>query len=162
MENKDLEKIKPIEQPDKKESGFEHEKKEQKEKEEIDVDKNKEEKLRQEATQKIASKDEDNSKDNNLDNEQTRRMKEIDKILSEGMSNIFLNLPENKQQEFKREGERTVVKINEMMQKAKVKVNKIINLIKHWLKIIPNTNKYYLEQEAKIKTDKLLKLKDRR
>jgi len=92
---------------------------------------------------------------------QKERMKQIDKILSEDMSDMFLNLPKDKQKEFKEEGERIVVKVSQLMEKAKVKVNKIIKLIKNWLGIIPNANKYYLEQEAKIKTDKILKLKDK-
>jgi hypothetical protein len=94
-------------------------------------------------------------------NAQKERMKQIDKILAEDMSDIFLNLPQDKQKEFKEQGERTVIKVSQLMEKAKVKVNEIIKLIKKWLGIIPNANKYYLEQEAKIKTDKLLKLKDR-
>ncbi|MFP4515006.1 MAG: hypothetical protein ACLFNO_03335 [Parcubacteria group bacterium] len=91
---------------------------------------------------------------------QKERMMKIDKILSEDMSDIFLKLPAEKQKEFKEEGEKTVIKISHLMEKTKVKVNKIIKLIKTWLGIIPNANKYYLEQEAKIKTDKILKLKD--
>ncbi|MCF7794802.1 hypothetical protein K9M50_00370 [Patescibacteria group bacterium] len=97
-----------------------------------------------------------------VSNAQKERMKKIDKILSEDMGNIFLNLSKDKQKEFKSKGESTVVKVNELMQKAKVKVNKIIKLIKEWLGVIPDANKYYLEQEAKIKADKILKLKNKR
>jgi len=116
--------------------------------------------------EKIQIKEDDKKSDVITDQDdktsaQKERMKQIDKILSEDMSDIFLNLPTDKQKEFKEEGERIVVKVNQIMEKAKVKVNKIIKLIKNWLGIIPNANKYYLEQEAKIKTDKLLKLKDR-
>ena len=41
----------------------------------------------------------------------------------------------------------------------KVKVKEIVKLIIEWLKIIPGASRYFLEQEAKIKTDKILKLK---
>jgi len=92
---------------------------------------------------------------------QKERIKQIDKILSEDMSDIFLNLPKDKQKEFKEVGEKTVLKINQLLEKTKIKVGQIIVLIKNWLGIIPNANKYYLEQEAKIKTDKIIKLNDK-
>jgi hypothetical protein len=35
-------------------------------------------------------------------------------------------------------------------------VKKILALIRDWLKLIPGVNRFFLEQEAKIKTDKIL------
>jgi hypothetical protein len=90
-----------------------------------------------------------------------RRALEIDKILSEGMHETFLALSPKKQQEFKLEGEKTVEKINKLLDKTKIKVDKIINLIKKWLKVIPGINQYFLEQEAKIKADKIINIKDK-
>ena len=46
-----------------------------------------------------------------------------------------------------------------MLKAAKVQVDKVFDLIKNWLGLIPGVNKYFLRQESKIKTDKLLKLK---
>ena len=46
------------------------------------------------------------------------------------------------------------------MDKAKLKVKKVVNLIKKWLTMIPGVNKFFLEQEAKIKTDEIVKLKE--
>jgi hypothetical protein len=87
------------------------------------------------------------------------RQKQIDQILSEGLDEIFLSLTPTEQKKFKEEGDKTVLKINELLTQAKVKVKKIINLIKMWLKIIPKINSHFLEQEAKIKADKIIKLK---
>jgi hypothetical protein len=36
-----------------------------------------------------------------------------------------------------------------------------LKLIREWLLIIPGVNKYFLEQEAKIKTDKIQQLYER-
>jgi hypothetical protein len=44
---------------------------------------------------------------------------------------------------------------------TKIKVNKIIDLIRRWLKLIPGINKFFLEQEVKIKADKIIRLKDK-
>jgi hypothetical protein len=87
------------------------------------------------------------------------RRKQIDAILSEGLSDVFLSMPPARQEKFKREGEETTKKINELLKKTKVKIGKIVGLIRSWLRIIPNVNRYFLEQEAKIKADKIIKLK---
>ncbi len=89
------------------------------------------------------------------------RARAIDLILSDGLHDIFLQLDPAKQQEFKRAGEETVVKINALMQKAKFKVDQIIVLIRKWLKLIPGVNRFFLEQEAKIKADRIIRLKDK-
>ena len=60
---------------------------------------------------------------------------------------------------FKEEGEKTATKINIVLSSAKVKIKNIIDLIKNWLKFIPKINPHFLEQEAKIKADKIIKLK---
>ncbi len=87
------------------------------------------------------------------------RQKQIDQILSEGLDDIFMNLAPIEQKKFKEEGERSVLKINELLNQTKIKIKKIIEIIKIWLKIIPKINRYFLEQEAKIKADKIIKLK---
>lgn len=92
---------------------------------------------------------------------QKRRAQEIDNILAEGLHEIFLSLDPKKQQEFKRKGEETVAKINTLLNQTKVKINQIINLIRQWLRVVPGINKFFLEQETKIKADKILKIKDK-
>jgi hypothetical protein len=88
-----------------------------------------------------------------------RQLKEIDDVLSEGLEDVFLALSSENQANFKQVGEETKVKINILLQKTQIKVEQIVNLIKKWLGIIPSVNYYYLEQEAKIKADKIMKLK---
>ncbi|QQG52811.1 MAG: hypothetical protein HY931_01075 [Candidatus Falkowbacteria bacterium] len=90
---------------------------------------------------------------------QKQRAQEIDNILSEGLHDVFLKMDAPRQKEFKRVGEETALKIAVMMEKGKFKISKIIELIKKWLKIIPGVNKFFLEQEAKIKADKIMRLK---
>lgn len=87
------------------------------------------------------------------------RQKQIDLILSEDLNDIFLNMSPIQQKKFKEEGEKTVKKINNLLNNTKIKLKKIIDLIKKWLKMIPKINIYFLEQEAKIKADKIAKLK---
>jgi len=89
------------------------------------------------------------------------REEKIGKILEAGMEEIYLSLPANKQTEFKAKGEETTREINSLLGKAKVNIGKIVSLIKKWLSLIPGVNQFFLEQEAKIKADEIMKLKER-
>jgi hypothetical protein len=96
-----------------------------------------------------------------VDDYHQRREVQIDAFLSEGLEESFLAMPPVKQKEFKEEGEKTVKKINLLLDATVVNVVKIVNLIKRWLKMITGINKFFLDQEAKIKADKIIKIKDK-
>jgi len=85
-----------------------------------------------------------------------RLSREIEAVLEEDLTDLFLNLPEDKKKEFQEKGEETASKIRALVQKSKINARKIFSLIRDWLKIIPGVNKFFLEQEAKIKTDKVI------
>ena len=86
------------------------------------------------------------------------RLQRVETILAQDMDQVFLTMDANTQLIFKQRGEETAIKINNLFKKTKVKFNEVLNLIIEWLKIIPKVNKHYLEQEAKIKTDAIIKL----
>ncbi|MFH1314980.1 MAG: hypothetical protein ABIH67_01130 [Candidatus Uhrbacteria bacterium] len=83
---------------------------------------------------------------------------ELESILSDDLEDLYFQLPPNKQKEFKIKGEETAGLIKQMLYSTKVKGRKIVGWIKDWLKMIPGVNKFFLEQEAKIKTDQILLL----
>jgi len=89
------------------------------------------------------------------------RAAQIEKILEEDLSSVYFNLPEDKREMFRYKGEETANQINTLLGSAKIKVKKIIDLIKNWLTLIPGVNKFFLEQEAKLKADRILKLHDK-
>ncbi|MFA6194405.1 MAG: hypothetical protein WC719_01490 [Patescibacteria group bacterium] len=91
---------------------------------------------------------------------QEQRAQAIDAVLSEGLNEVFLKMDAKRQQEFKKSGEETVKRINTLLDKTKIKASKIIDLIRAWLKLIPGINLFFLEQEAKIKADKIIRIKD--
>jgi len=94
-------------------------------------------------------------------NWQKQRAAEIDTILADGLNEVFIKMNAAQQAEFKKTGEETVLKINKLLMETKVKVNKIVELIRKWLKLIPGVNKFFLEQEVKIKADKIIRLKNK-
>lgn len=86
------------------------------------------------------------------------RLAQIEKILSEGLMEIYAQLEPDRQKAFKQSGEETAAKINLLLGKAKIKLGEIISLIKKWLMIIPGVNRFFVEQEAKIKADEIIRL----
>ncbi|OGF31754.1 hypothetical protein A2478_04685 [Candidatus Falkowbacteria bacterium RIFOXYC2_FULL_36_12] len=85
---------------------------------------------------------------------------EVEGVLQQELEDDYKSMTPDEQVEFKRMGEETASKISLLLKSAKVQFEKILELIKTWLKLIPNVNKYYLEQQSKIKTDELKKMKE--
>lgn len=90
-----------------------------------------------------------------------RREIQIDACLSEGLNETFLAMTPAKQKIFKEEGEVAAKKINVLLDATKVNISKIIKLIKHWLGLITGINRFFLDQEAKIKADKIVRIKNK-
>jgi hypothetical protein len=89
---------------------------------------------------------------------EAQRLADIERILEEDLSEIYFKLPEAEKVKFRVTGEKTAREINSLLSSATVKLKKIIEVITGWLKLIPGVSKFFLEQEAKIKADRLLKL----
>lgn len=87
-------------------------------------------------------------------------LKKVENILASGMEQAFLTMDVATQAKFKIKGEETAKKISTLMQKSKLKAKEVVNLILEWLRIIPKVNKFYIEQEAKIKTDHIMRVYD--
>ncbi len=88
-------------------------------------------------------------------------MVKIEKIMEEGLNDSYQRLSPVAKQEFKLKGEQTAGQIRELLKSAHIKVKKILRLILDWLRILPGINHFFLEQEAKIKTDKIIALKEK-
>lgn len=80
----------------------------------------------------------------------------VERVLEDNLQDVFQSLPPAKQTHFRQVGEVTTNKITAMLLTARVAVHSILKLIRNWLKIIPGVNRYYLEQEAKIKSDRIM------
>lgn len=85
-------------------------------------------------------------------------MARVEKILEDDLGEAYNKLSPIAKQEFKVKGEQTATKIRQLMKDSTLKVKKIFKLILDWLKLLPGINRFFLEQEAKIKTDRLIEL----
>ncbi|HBU06455.1 MAG TPA: hypothetical protein DEB09_00050 [Candidatus Magasanikbacteria bacterium] len=83
---------------------------------------------------------------------------QIEKIMEEGLGDAYKELTPIQKQEFKIKGEAVAWEIRNMVKLAHIKVKSIFRLLLEWLKMLPGINRFFLEQEAKIKTDKILNM----
>jgi hypothetical protein len=97
-----------------------------------------------------------------LATEQKERQKKVEKILEIDLAAIYNSLTPEKKVEFKVAGEKAAREIAGLLAEATVQVKKIIEIIINWLKVVPGINKFFVEQEAKIKADEIMKLRDQK
>ncbi len=83
----------------------------------------------------------------------------IESVLQDGLESIYRELNPVEQAQFRARGEAAASQISLLLQRVTVKVAEILKLIRQWLMTIPGINRYYLEQAAKIKADRILKLR---
>jgi hypothetical protein len=84
--------------------------------------------------------------------------KKIETLMSEDMVELYEALPPIKKVEFRKKGEEAAGKIRILMRKPKLSLKKLLKILLGWLQVIPGVNKFFLEQEAKIKAEKLVEL----
>lgn len=83
---------------------------------------------------------------------------QIESILEADLTDVFLGMQPEEQRRFIQKGEETAQTIRTLLSAAKINAKKIFQAIAAWLSLIPGVNLFFLEQEAKIKTDRLLHL----
>lgn len=96
-----------------------------------------------------------------LGDSKTPELVQIEQILSEHIDELYQSLPESQKPLFKEKGEEAAQKIDTILRGAKVRAKQILLIIVSWLSIIPGINKFFIEQQAEIKTNKLLALHDK-
>lgn len=86
-------------------------------------------------------------------------LQNIESIMEERLKDVYKAMPPDAKAEFRAKGEVTAKEIETLMYKVKLQTKRIFQLLFDWLKVIPGVNKFFLEQEAKLKTDELIRLK---
>jgi hypothetical protein len=81
---------------------------------------------------------------------------QVENILADGLGDVYVNLEPSLRMKFKQKGEEIANKIERAIARGQAKIKQIIEWIKGWLRMIPSINRFFLEQEAKIKADRIL------
>lgn len=84
----------------------------------------------------------------------------VEQVMEEGLEQVYQTMPPETKKQFKEAGEKTAAEIETMLYKVKIQSKKVFQLMFSWLRLIPGVNRYFLEQEAKLKTDEIIKLKE--
>lgn len=86
----------------------------------------------------------------------------IESMLSDGLGDLYRGMNSQAQDKFRGEGEQVASKIQEMIVRAKLTARKVARLIRSWLRLIPGVSQFFLEQETKIKTDRIIEYSEKR
>jgi hypothetical protein len=83
---------------------------------------------------------------------------EVEKILEDGLGEYVPDMPDEAREKFIKKGGEVAGQVSGMVRSMNVGVKRVLDLIKDWLLTIPGVNRYFVEQEAKIKTDRIVDL----
>ena len=89
-------------------------------------------------------------------------MLQVEKILEEDLEPLVESMSSEDRAKFEKKGLEVSGQIAGMVRSFKLKMEKAVSLIRSWLHTIPGVNKFFLEQEAKIKADKIMDLEEAR
>ena len=89
---------------------------------------------------------------------QAIRYREIENVLADGLDEFYLGMDKISQESFKKAGEEAGHSIDILISRGKCNVKKVVEIIKKWLSLLPGVNKFFLEQEAKNKANKIMDL----
>ena len=88
--------------------------------------------------------------------------KNIETILSEGLMHVYQTMSLKDQERFRVKGEETATAIEMLVTSLKATGKQLVQLLRAWLLLIPHVNKFFMEQETKIKIDHLLVLQEQK
>lgn len=86
----------------------------------------------------------------------SQQLQDIEDLMTKDLSEMYQRMSPEDQQKFKAKGEEVAQEIDSLMQRAKLTAKRVLHLIRSWLKLVPGINKFFLEQEAKIKAEELI------
>lgn len=85
-------------------------------------------------------------------------LKSVEDLLTEDLTDIYQSMTPQEQIAFRQKGEEVAHSIEKLVVTFRATTRKVLDLIRSWLAMIPRVNRYFLEQESKIKTDEIMKL----
>ncbi len=84
----------------------------------------------------------------------------IERIMEQSASEYYPGMPPRLQKKFSELGDRVSLKIEKLLLTKKNHIVDIAHILHEWLKLIPQASPYYLEQEAKIRADEMVRLQN--
>lgn len=85
--------------------------------------------------------------------------REIQHILSEDIADLYKQLPQEQKTLVTQEGRVATNRIMDLLRETRVRLKELVSVLRQWLQRIPGLNRFFVEQEARIKATKILTLK---
>ncbi|EKD89322.1 MAG: hypothetical protein ACD_34C00117G0002 [uncultured bacterium] len=82
----------------------------------------------------------------------------VEEVMANGLDASYQSMTPDQQAKFRKKGEEVAKAIEDLTTRLKLTARKVLHLLRSWLKMIPGINKFFLEQETKLKTDEIMKL----
>lgn len=83
---------------------------------------------------------------------------EVASIVQDGIEQMTATMEPTAKERFLKKGQEITFIIASMVRGFHVKAKEVLRLLKEWILTIPGVNKFFLEQEVKIKTDRIVEL----
>ncbi len=83
-------------------------------------------------------------------------LKSVEDILADGLQELYRALPEDRKRVFKQKGEAIANTITDLVMRGAARVKEVWGMLRDWLGALPGINTYFIEQEIKIKTDRVM------
>jgi hypothetical protein len=83
---------------------------------------------------------------------------EVEGKLSDGLWDAYKSMHPAQRSKFKAEGERVAAYARDGIKAGKLAAEKLLDMIVNWLRMIPRVDRWFLVQDAKIKTDALMRM----
>lgn len=83
---------------------------------------------------------------------------EIERKLEDGLWEAYKSMDPGLRARFKAEGERIAAVAREGIRSGKLAAQTLLEMIVNWLRMIPRVNGWFLVQDAKLKTDALIRM----
>lgn len=91
----------------------------------------------------------------------SQMLQEIEGVLAEGLEDVYQQMTPEQQVIFRTKGEEIASLLEKYIRQCTARARQVLQYIRGWLALIPGVNELFLEQESKIKTDRLLALQTR-
>lgn len=86
---------------------------------------------------------------------------DVERVLEAGLAETYAGLPPAAKQKFRAKGEIAAGRIRQMLSRGHLKLKDVWKLLRDWLRVIPGVSRFFVEQEAKIKTDRIIRLAEK-
>lgn len=85
-------------------------------------------------------------------------LRAVEQTLETGLGDMVNRLPDVAKERFTAKGKEIAMQLTKSVYAGIPQSRVVVELVKAWLLTLPSVNKYFLEQEAKIRTDAIIAL----